>query len=127
MRVHPLSFSEYHSAMGHIMENVIYNELVARDCSVDVGIVEIREGDNRKQVEIDFVVNEGSRRYYVQSAFMLPDEEKRAHEERPLISVPDSFKKIIVVGGNRKASRDNNGIVTMGVKQFLLDPDSLNL
>ena len=111
----------------HIMENVIYNELVARGYSVDVGIVELREGSARKQVEIDFVANEGSRRYYVQSAFMLPDEEKREQEERPLVSVPDSFKKIIVVGGSRKPSLDDNGIVTMGIKQFLLDPDSLNL
>ncbi|MDO4405399.1 MAG: ATP-binding protein, partial [Atopobiaceae bacterium] len=100
---------------------------VARGYSVDVGIVEIREGDDRKQVEIDFVANEGSRRYYVQSAFVLPDEEKRAQEERPLVSAPDSFKKIIVVGGSQKASRDDNGIVTMGIKQFLLDPDSLEL
>ena len=111
----------------HIMENVIYNELVMRGYAVDVGIVELREGNDRKQVEIDFVANEGSKRYYVQSAFMLADEEKRMQEERPLVSVPDSFKKIIVVGGSRKESRDDNGIVTMGIKQFLLNPDSLEL
>ena len=111
----------------HIMENVIYNELVSRGYTVDVGIVEIREGNDRKQIEIDFVANEGSRRYYIQSAFMLPDEEKRMQEERPLVSVPDSFKKIIVVGGSQKVSRDDNGIVTMGIKQFLLNPDSLDL
>ena len=111
----------------HIMENIIYNELVLRGYAVDVGIVELRKGDDRKQVEIDFVANEGSKRYYVQSAFVLADEEKRMQEERPLISVPDSFKKIIVVGGSRKASRDDNGIVTMGIKQFLLNPDSLEL
>ena len=111
----------------HIMENVIYNELVSRGYTVDVGIVEIREGNDRKQIEIDFVANEGSRRYYIQSAFMLSDEEKRVQEERPLVSVPDSFKKIIVVGGSQKVSRDDNGIVTMGIKQFLLNPDSLDL
>jgi len=111
----------------HIMENVIYNELVMRGYAVDVGIVEIREGDARKQIEIDFVANEGSRRYYVQSAFALPDEEKRSQEMRPLLNVPDSFMKIIVVGGSQRPSRDNNGIVTMGIKQFLLNPDSLNL
>ena len=94
---------------------------------MDVGIVEIREGNDRKQIEIDFVANEGSRRYYIQSAFMLSDEEKRVQEERPLVSVPDSFKKIIVVGGSQKVSRDDNGIVTMGIKQFLLNPDSLDL
>lgn len=112
---------------AHIMENVIYNELVSRGYTVDVGIVEIREGNDRKQTEIDFVANEGSRRYYIQSAFMLPDEEKRVQEERPLVSVPDSFKTIIVVGGSQKVSRDDNGIVTMGIKQFLLNPDSLDL
>ncbi len=109
-----------------IMENVIYNELVARGFKVDVGVVDVRENGNRKRVEIDFIANEGSRRYYVQSAFALPDAAKRAQEERPLLAVNDSFKKIIVVGGNARLSRDERGVVTMGLKQFLLDESSLD-
>lgn len=111
----------------HIMENILFNELVARGFQVDVGVVEFSEGGKRKKVEIDFVANEGSRRYYVQSAFALPDSEKRAQEERPLLKVGDSFKKVIVVGGNVKLSRDDHGVVTMGLKEFLLDPRSLDL
>jgi predicted AAA+ superfamily ATPase len=111
----------------HIMENVLYNELVARGYQVDVGVVDIMEGGKRKHVEIDFVANQGSKRYYIQSAFALPDAEKRMREERPLVSVNDSFKKIVVVGGNVKLSRDEQGITTMGMREFLLDPDSLAL
>ena len=110
----------------HIMENVIYNELVARGYSVDVGVVDIYGPGGYRRVEIDFVANEGGRRYYIQSAFAMPDEEKRAQEARPLDAVGDSFKKIIVVGGSRKTSVDERGIVTMGLKQFLLDPSSLD-
>lgn len=110
----------------HLMENVIYNELRARGYAVDVGVVEVTEGGMRKRVEIDFVANAGSKRYYVQSAFALPDEEKRAREVRPLRAVPDSFKKIVVVGGSSRVSRDDYGVVTMGIKQFLLDEESLN-
>ena len=116
----------------HIMENVIYNELRLRGYSVDVGIVEINERQEtgkyiRKQIEIDFVANKGSRRYYIQSAFALPTEEKVKQEERPLINVPDSFKKIVVVKDNILLRRDENGITTMGLKQFLLDSNSLDL
>lgn len=116
----------------HIMENVIYNELRMRGYSVDVGVVEINERTPagtyvRKQIEIDFVANKGSRRYYIQSAFALPSPEKSAQEERPLKNVPDSFKKIIVVKDNIMLRRDDNGITTIGLKQFLLDPDSLDL
>lgn len=116
----------------HIMENVIYNELRMRGYSVDVGVVEVNERTPagtyvRKQIEIDFVANKGSRRYYIQSAFALPSSEKAAQEERPLKNVPDSFKKIIVVKDNIMLRRDDNGITTMGLKQFLLDPDSLDL
>lgn len=81
----------------HLMENVIYNELLVRGYSVDVGIVELRKGDDRKQVEIDFVANRGSQRYYIQSAYALPTEEKQQQEVRPLRAVGDSFKKIVVV------------------------------
>lgn len=116
----------------HIMENIIYNELRMRGYSVDVGVVEINERTEegkyvRKQIEIDFVANKGSRRYYVQSAFALPTEEKIHQEERPLRNVPDSFKKIVIVKDNIMLRRDEDGIVTMGLKQFLLDADSLDL
>jgi hypothetical protein len=114
------------------MENVIYNELRMRGFSVDVGMVEIKEKQpdgtwQRKQLEIDFVANKGSRRYYIQSAFMLPDEQKQQQEERPLLRVDDSFKKIIVVRDNIILRRDDNGLVTMGIRQFLLDENSLDL
>ncbi len=116
----------------HIMENVIYNELRMRGYSVDVGVIEINERTSdgtyaRKQIEIDFVANKGSQRYYIQSAFALPSMEKVVQEERPLKNVPDSFKKIIVVKDNIMLRRDDNGITTMGLKQFLLDPNSLEL
>lgn len=116
----------------HIMENVIFNELRIRGYSVDVGVIEVNEKGldgkyKRKQIEIDFVANKGSKRYYVQSAFALSSEEKLEQEERPLRSTNDSFKKIIVVKDNIKLRRDINGIVTMGLKQFLLDENSLDL
>jgi len=117
---------------NHIMENIIYNELRMRGFSVDVGMVEIKEKQpdgawQRKQLEIDFVANKGNRRYYIQSAFMLPDEQKRQQEERPLLRVDDSFKKIIVVRDNIILRRDDNGLVTLGLRQFLLDENSLDL
>lgn len=116
----------------HIMENVIFNELRIRGYSVDVGVIEINEKGSdgkykRKQIEIDFVANKGNKRYYVQSAFALPSAEKIEQEERPLRSTNDSFKKIIVVKDNIKLRRNINGIVTMGLKQFLLDENSLDL
>ena len=115
----------------HIMENVIYNELVMRGFAVDVGVVDIRkmkDGERRTiRTEIDFVANLGSRRYYIQSALSLPTEEKRAQEVRSLNGAEDSFKKIVVVRDNVMLSRDEKGIVTMGLKQFLLDPNSLDL
>lgn len=116
----------------HLMENAIYNELLVRDFNVDVGVVEVREKDEnnnavRKHVEVDFVVNQGSKRYYIQSAFALPSIEKVRQETRPLISIPDSFKKIIVVKDDILLRRDDNGIVTMGLKQFMMDCNSLDL
>ncbi len=115
----------------HIMENIIFNELRVRGFSVDVGIVELSEPNEkgfytRKQTEVDFVINKGSRRYYVQSAFWLPSEEKLWQEERPLLSIGDSFKKIIIVKDNMMLKRDEHGIVTMGLKEFLLDKNSLD-
>ena len=116
----------------HIMENVIYNELLMRGYSVDVGIVEIRERDDngkeiRKQVEVDFVVNQGSQRFYIQSAYALPDQEKANQEARPLQHIQDSFKKIIVVKEDILLRRDDSGIVTMGLREFLTNENSIYL
>ena len=114
----------------HIMENIIYNELRRRGCKVDVGMVEQRFVDNdgkwqRKQLEVDFVVNEGNHRYYIQSALALPDEEKRKQEMGSLLRINDSFKKIIIVKDDIKPWRDENGILTMGLLDFLMNADSL--
>ena len=115
---------------GHIMENLLYNELRVRNCSVDVGVVETREDDNgaklkRKHLEVDFVVNRGSERIYIQSAFAIPHEEKRMQEVRPLERIGDSFRKIVVVHDNIAARRDASGITTVGIRKFLLDENSL--
>ena len=117
---------------NHIMENIIYNELVYRGFKVDVGVVEVCEKQDRgnyvqKQLEIDFVANSGSRRYYVQSAFDLPSENKLRQELRPYSAIDDSFKKIVVTKDNIKIKRDDKGIVTMSIYDFLLNPNSLDL
>ena len=116
----------------HLMENIIYNELRSRGYSVDVGMVEKRgkdaEGKEYKnQLEIDFVANLGSKRYYVQSAFSMPTEEKRIQEKASLINVNDSFKKIIVVKDVVNVTRDEAGITTMSIYDFLLKENSLEL
>ncbi|MBR3986356.1 MAG: ATP-binding protein [Bacteroidales bacterium] len=111
----------------HIMENVIYNELLMRGYNVDVGVVELRQGDDRKQIEIDFVVNRGSQRYYIQSAYAIPSEEKWRQETRPLEAVGDSFKKIVIVKDDILLRHDDRGITTLGLRQFLLDENSINL
>lgn len=116
----------------HLMENLIYVELKRRGYSVDVGLVELRENDEegnrvRKQLEVDFIAYKGNNKYYIQSAFALPDEEKKKQEERPLLNIGDSFKKIVVVGNHIKLKRDDAGITTMGIRQFLLDQNSLEL
>lgn len=110
----------------HIMENIIYNELLYRGYNVDVGVVEIREHDDRKQIEIDFVCNQYNKRYYVQSAYSLPTREKTLQEERPLLSVPDNFKKIIITNDNTRKWITEEGIVVIGIKEFLLDNNSLD-
>ena len=120
-----LNFRQQEEA--HIMENIIYNELVMRGFSVDVGAIDIVEKGKRKRIEIDFVANEGSRRYYIQSALAIPDVQKRIQEERPLLATNDSFKKIIVVANNAKLSRDEHGVMTMSLRDFLLNPASLDL
>lgn len=114
----------------HLMENIIFNELKSRGYGVDVGIVETRPVDasgkrQRVTLEIDFIAHEGSRKYYIQSAFALPDEDKKAQEERPLLAVDDSFKKIVIVAQPIKVRRDERGIMTMGIYDFLLQQDSL--
>lgn len=115
----------------HIMENVIYNELRIRGYNVDVGDVELRtrtaEGrQQRIHLEIDFVVNQGSQRYYIQSALAIPTREKEEQETRSLRNVGDEFKKIIIVRSDIKPWRNEQGIVIMGVMDFLLNPNSLD-
>ena len=116
----------------HLMENIIYNELRYRGYSVDVGVVEKREmSENgkqlRKALEIDFVANLGSQRYYIQSALSMPTPEKQIQEKTSLINVADSFKKIIIVKDIVNVKRDENGIVTMSIYDFLLKENSLDL
>ncbi len=113
---------------NHIMENIIYNELIVRGYNVDVGVVEIRdEIKNRKQLEVDFVCNLGNKRYYVQSALNLETREKTIQEERPLMNINDNFKKIIVVKDNIKHWYTEEGILIIGIQEFLLNQDSLDL
>lgn len=116
---------------NHIMENIIYNELRMRGYSVDVGVVETRPvGEDgkriRKQYEVDFVVNRGSQRYYIQSAFIMPTDAKERQESASLLNIDDSFKKIIIVKDYIKPKRNETGIVTIGLMDFLLNPDMLN-
>ena len=116
---------------NHLMENVIYNEMRCRGFLVDVGNVNIRvkneKGEwQRVTLEVDFVCNLGSRRYYLQSAYRLPDEEKQKQEKRSLEQIKDSFKKIVIVGERMKLRRDDNGIVLMGVYEFLKDATLLD-
>lgn len=117
---------------NHIMENIIYNELLVRGLNVDVGVVEHSEkGENGKQIhkrlEVDFVCNKASKRYYIQSAFAIPDAEKMNQEQNSLVRIDDSFKKIIVVKDRIKLWRNEKGIVIMGIMDFLLNPDSLEI
>ena len=116
----------------HLMENVIYNELRMRGYQVDVGIVykRIRRQDNvqeKKQLEVDFIANLGNKRYYIQSALNMPTEEKMEQEKASLINIKDSFKKIIIVKDVIKIQRDNYGITTMSIFDFLLKENSLDL
>ena len=124
-----LNFRQFEET--HLVENAIYNELIYRGYSVDVGVVETRvdEGGKkvRKQLEVDFVVNQFNKRYYIQSAFALPDREKFEQEQAPLVKIPDSFKKIVVVGNNTPIWRNEEGITFMGIYDFLLNENSLDL
>lgn len=114
----------------HIMENVLYNDLIRRGMNVDVGVVEYNTKDPdgkkiRKQLEVDFVVNKGDKRFYIQSALSVADPDKKAQETASLKRIPDSFAKIVVVRDYLKPVRDEAGILYMGIEQFLLDEDVL--
>ena len=116
----------------HAMENVVFNELKIRGWNVDVGVVVSNETNKkgakaRRQLEIDFVCNKGSKRCYIQSAFALPDEHKRAQEQRPLLMTGDGFKKIIVSRDALAPLYNEQGILVMNVFDFLLNPNSLEL
>lgn len=112
------------------MKNIIFNELLISGYQVNVGIVEIYEKDEqgkyvRKQIEVDFVANKGEKRCYIQSAFSLPTLDKVNQEERPLRNISDSFKKIVIVKDNILPRVDESGIVTIGLKDFLLNNVSI--
>ena len=123
-----INFRQYEET--HIMENVIYLELKRRGYNVDVGVVELKERKENeftyKQLEIDFIANKGNNKIYIQSAFSMPTAEKKEQEERSLLKINDSFKKIIIVKDYIKRIRDDNGIIVMSVFDFLLDPNSLD-
>ena len=117
---------------SHIMENIIYNELRSRGYKVDVGVIDQRYIDNqnrwqRKQLEVDFVVNEGSQKYYIQSALTISDDEKRRQESASLLKINDAFRRIIIVKDDIKPWTDEYGILTIGLFDFLLNIDSLKI
>jgi predicted AAA+ superfamily ATPase len=114
----------------HTMENVIYNELIIRDYNVDVGAVMIQQRDKqgkmiRKNLEVDFVCNKGSKRYYIQSAYSMPTEEKMIQEQRSLVRIDDSFKKIIITKDTPTPTYNEAGVLIMSVFDFILNKDSL--
>lgn len=116
----------------HTMENIIFNELKVKGYSVDIGVVVMNESDRtgkkiRKQLEIDFVCNKGSKRYYIQSAFALPDEKKMDQEQRSLVNTGDGFKKIIITKDAIAPLYNEKGILVMNIYDFLLNPDSMDL
>ena len=114
----------------HLMENIIFNELKHRGYAVDIGIVEVREKTElsqsaKKQLEIDFIARKGSKKYYLQSAFAMSSAEKEYLEKRPLLNINDSFKKVIIIGSYAKPRQDENGITTIGLRNFLKDASIL--
>lgn len=116
----------------HLLENVIYNELIARGFSVDVGVVAKQTRDEngercRQYLEVDFVCNQGSKRYYIQSAYRMSDEEKVKQEEASLRKIDDSFKKIIILGEYTPVLHNESGITILGIYDFLLKENSLEL
>ena len=112
---------------SHIMENIIYNELMIRGYNVDVGLVEIRENGKRKQTEVDFVCNQGNKRYYIQSSLHLDSREKTRQETRSLNHIDDNFKKIIIVKDVAKHWRTETGILILSLFDFLEKWDSIDL
>ena len=116
----------------HLLENIIYNELIARGFSVDVGVVpkqtRLDNGERHRQYfEVDFVCNKGSQRYYIQSAYKMADEEKMRQEQASLINIDDSFKKIIILGEYTPVLHNTHGITIIGIYDFLLNENSLEL
>jgi predicted AAA+ superfamily ATPase len=109
---------------NHIMENIIYNELRVRGFNIDVGVVEVREQNEekmlKKKLEVDFIAQRGNEKYYIQSAFEMSTQEKRKQEEKSLLNIPDSFKKIVIVKENIMPKRDEYGVITLGLFDFLL-------
>lgn len=124
-----LNFRQFEQT--HLMENAIYNELIYRGYRVDVGVVEdrVKEGSKSayRQLEVDFVVNQSSNRYYIQSAYAISDMQKIEQEQASLVKIPDSFRKFIIVNGNTPLWRNEEGITIMGVFDFLLNENSLDL
>lgn len=124
-----LNFRQFEQT--HLMENAIYNELIYRGYRVDVGVVEdrVKEGSKSayRQLEVDFVVNQASNRYYIQSAYAISDMQKMEQEQASLVKIPDSFRKFIIVNGNTPLWRNEEGITIMGVFDFLLNENSLDL
>ena len=117
---------------NHTMENILFNELTARGFNVDVGLVVTRDCDEsgnrqQKQLEVDFVCNKGAKRYYVQSAFAIPDDEKMQQESNSLLRIDDTFKKIIVVKDTPAPWYTDDGILVISVYDFLLNADSLDM
>lgn len=116
----------------HIMENIVYNELLIRGYNVDVGVIDVYDKDKegkriRKQLEVDFVVNQSSQRYYIQVAYDMGSKEKQNQEFNSLRNIPDSFKKIVIVNGNVRPWHNDEGFVIMGMKYFLLNKQSIEL
>ena len=109
---------------NHIMENIIYNELRVRGFNIDVGVVEVREHDNgkflKKKLEVDFIAQRGNEKYYIQSAYEMSTLEKRQQEERSLLDISDSFRKVIIIKDNIMPKRDEHGVITIGLFDFLL-------
>ncbi|MGI6377774.1 MAG: ATP-binding protein [Bacilli bacterium] len=112
---------------NHILENIVYLELVRRGYNVDVGVVEIYDKNTRMQLEIDFVCNQGDKRYYIQTTLNLSAREKTLKEERPLLNITDNFKKIIIVKGTKIPRYTEEGILVMGIIDFLLNDNSLEV
>ena len=108
------------------MENIIYIELRKRGYNVDIGMIETRANNEYKQLEVDFVANKGDNKYYIQSTLNMNDEKVAEREQRPLLKINDSFKKFIIVKDDIMRNRNEDGIITMGIFDFLTDSNSLD-